>query len=244
MLVDDNDLTTWKALRAKWHLTLVDFGFARALSPNDVNESAHKKAPNNAIQNGADLSIDRALDDSSSSRVCRADHSRHIIRSLSALGNREYAAPEVKNRVHQKDPVDESRHLKVTNTLSEFVSDYGMVADAFSVGSTARFVLTGVPPHENVEEVVARHNNPVSKATRWIGKKLSKTKTNKKPKKRYRSSTDIPIEALRLIKGMTQPNANKRTTVRDARMHPYIEEVLGSHTTFKKEMQFLRCSQP
>jgi serine/threonine protein kinase len=247
---DDDGDVDWNAKREKWHLTLVDFGFARALSPNDVNPSSHRTRSPEMTHSESDLSINEALDDSNhilrrsrGNRSSNPDLSRHIIRSLSAVGNREYAAPEVKNKVHQEDTVDKSSHLGVTNTLSEFVSDYGMVADAFSVGSTARFILTGVPPHESVEEVVAWHNNPVNKAARWMRKKLKKNGGNGKPKKNYRSSTDIPVEALRLIKGMTQPNAILRTSVRDARMYPYIEQVLDDETVFKKEISFLRCSQ-
>jgi serine/threonine protein kinase len=247
---DNDDDVDWKAKREKWHLTLVDFGFARALSPNDVNPSAHRTRGPEMTQSESDLSINKALDDSShvlrrsrGKKSSNPDFSRHIIRSLSAVGNREYAAPEVKNKVHQQNTVDKSSHLNVTNTLSEFVSDYGMVADAFSVGSTARFILTGVPPHENVEAVVAWHNSPLNKAARWMGKKLKKQNGKDKPKKKYRSSADIPVEALRMIKGMTQPNELLRTSVRDARMYPYVEQVLGDDTVFKKEMSFLKCSQ-
>ena len=64
-----------------------------------------------------------------------------------------------------------------------------------------------------------------------------------KPKKRYRSSADIPVEAVRLVKGLTQPNASKRTTVRDARVDPYVDKVVGGSTPFKKEMIFLKCAQ-
>ena len=117
-----------------------------------------------------------------------------------------------------------------------------MIADAFSVGATARYVLTGVPPDENVEEFIANHNNPFNKATRWIGRKLVK-KAKTKPKKTYRSSSGLPLEALRLVKGLAQPNASMRTSVRDAMRYPYVDEVLGGNTSFNKEITFLKCAQ-
>jgi hypothetical protein len=62
-----------------------------------------------------------------------------------------------------------------------------------------------------------------------------KRHNDSKPVKKYRPSEDIPVEAVRLIKGMTQPNASERMTVRDARVYPYIDEVVGESTTFRKE---------
>lgn len=241
----------WPALREKWHLTLVDFGFARALGPDDLKAEASLKrrlsgSIHNTKHNESEASINEALNDDSGylSRKKRQnadqDKSRHIVRTLSALGNRDYAAPEIKNKVRKQDSTEKSSHKTVKSTLSPFVSDYGMVVDAFSVGATARFVLTGVPPDESVEELIASHNNPVNKAARWISRKLKKK--DDKPRKRYRSSTDIPIEVVRLIKCMTQPNASIRMTVRDARLHPYIDEVIGGNVAFKKETIFLKCA--
>jgi hypothetical protein len=61
----------------------------------------------------------------------------------------------VKNKVRESATTDQSSHMEISHTLIPFVSDYGLVADAFSVGSTARFVLTGVPPEENFNEFMA-----------------------------------------------------------------------------------------
>jgi len=40
-------------------------------------------------------------------------------------------------------------------SLAECVSSYGMVCDAFSVGTTIRHSITGVPPDKDVEEFIA-----------------------------------------------------------------------------------------
>jgi serine/threonine protein kinase len=239
----------WPELIHKWHLTLIDFGFARALSRKDLEvEESIKTRIKNIMQKERYESLDHPVEDRSrgyfqSQEVKNAnDASRHIVRALSALGTQRFAAPEVKNKARHSDSADESSHKTFNATLASNVSDYGMIADAFSVGATARYVLTGVPPNESVEVFVANHNNPMNKAARWIGRKLAK-KAETKPKKTYRPSSGLPLEALHLVKGLTQPNASIRTSVRDAMRYPYIHDVLGATTTFKKEITFLKCAQ-
>lgn len=281
--------TPWGALLEKWHVTLLDFGFARALGPQDLEEEKQFKTDMSKRlmvldQSGdADLSnhkgkrtkdatsIDRSLNRSTSStgsyasiddlfkqgeksskasRVLKRkskpaediNMSRRPVKQLSAVGNRQYAAPEVKNKVREERSTEESRHKSVTSTLSPFVSDYGMVADAFSVGSSARYILTGVPPQESVDEVIASYYNPAFRAARWIRRKIRK-KGNAKPVKTYRSSSAVPSEALYLIKDMTQLNPATRTTVRDAQSSPYIHDLFGGTAVPRKETQFLKCAQ-
>jgi hypothetical protein len=53
----------------------------------------------------------------------------------------------------------------------------------------------------------------------------------------------FPLKQYVWSKGLTQPNASKRTTVRDARLDPYVDEVVGGSTPFKKEMIFIKCAQ-
>jgi len=229
-IFDDTDTIdiTWEELKKKFHLTLVDFGFARALGPDDIGVSQTKftKKP-------------RSL---SHSKVSVSNVSRHKILDLSALGNRNYAAPEVKNRVREEEESRTSScHKGINCTLSRFVSNYGMIADAFSVGATARYLLTGVRPEDNVEEVIANYNNPMNKLIRKIQKRKKKnqlTKTEVIRKKKYRSGKAIPPNGLALIKAMTQSNLETRMSVRDARLCPYVDEVLDNHS-FTKKLSFL-----
>ena len=245
----DTSSCSWPELLQKWHLTLIDFGLARALGPKDLASEESIKTRIKNIMHTEDLeSIDHAIEDSSrgffQSQEFKNenDASHHIVRALSALGTQRFAAPEVKNKARLAgSSTDESSHKTTNTTLASSVSDYGMIADAFSVGATARFVLTGVPPHESVDAFIANHKNPINKATRWIGRKLGKAKS--KPKKTYRSGSNLPPEALRLVKGLMQPNASMRTSVRDAMRYPYIYRVLGGNTPFKKEITFLKCAQ-
>merc|ERR1712048_351005 len=166
--------------------------------------------------------------------------SRHKFLDLSAVGNRVYAAPEVRNKVREQHE-DPSFEQGVNCTLSRFVSNYGMTADAYSVGATARYLLTGVRPEHNIDEVIAEHNNPVNKLIRKINRRRMKKRNLTKAemrKKKYRSIENLPPNGLALIKAMTQPNLQKRMSVRDARLSPYVDEVLDDHS-FTKKIKFL-----
>lgn len=210
---------SWPMLRKKWHVTLIDFGFARALGPEDIGkEQKPPKAPKSVTKR--------------SRKIIHRTASRNMM-DMSALGHRVYAAPEVKNRVHET-PLERSCHLQVNNTLSHYVSGYGMIADAYSVGCTARYILTGVPPEDNVDQVIANYNNPVSKLLRKVKKKSNKHQR----KKTYRSGAHLPQSGLDLIKGMTQAEAEKRMSVRDARSSAYVDEVMEKHN-YQKELSFL-----
>jgi len=244
-IFDDQDTidVPWVELKKRWHLTLVDFGFARALGPDDMG--SQELIGNLEESSHSNVSIHDALfDKPTKKKYSSVNISRHKFIDLSALGNRNYAAPEVKNRVREQE--DSSYRKGVNCTLSKFVSNYGMTADAFSVGATARYLLTGVKPEENVDEVLAHHNNPINKLIRKINRKRMKSRRNKLitinadkvREKKYRSASNLPPNGLALIKAMTQPNIQNRMSVRDARLYPYVDEVLDNHN-FTKTTKFL-----
>jgi len=136
---DDLDASTepnWALLLARWHVTLIDFGFARALSPSDMSTQVSKASSHTMdSSSGSSKSLNRSM-------------SRKMNRMMSAVGNRMYAAPEVQRgitknldlSVHQY-----SSHLSVdvTKTLAENVSLYGLTADAYSLGNTLIHMMTG-----------------------------------------------------------------------------------------------------
>ena len=67
---------------------------------------------------------------------------------MSALGNRYYASPEVINGIHEiHEKLSNSSHsfsaVDITRTLHGYVSDYGMFSDAYSLGVTMKYMLTG-----------------------------------------------------------------------------------------------------
>lgn len=126
----------YKALLKKWHVTLVDFGFARALSPEDMGKLAQARSKRNLDDSGG--SLDKSI-------------SKRLMRKMSAVGARAFAAPEVQRNVSEN--MDLSHHqysnhasVDVTKTLGETVSVYGLSADAYSVGNTLSFMFSGVHP--------------------------------------------------------------------------------------------------
>ena len=66
--------------------------------------------------------------------------SRLHLRSLSALGTKAYAAPEIRRQLRKKNEAD---FEKANAALTECVADYGMIVDAYSVGWTLRVAMTG-----------------------------------------------------------------------------------------------------
>lgn len=248
---DDKGTPDWEALRKKWHLTLLDFGFARPLSKDDIkvdvglrrNVTGDMSSPQ--YEEGLDKSLHNKMIDLSqhstkSKPVLDRSQSRVLVRRMSALGNKFYAAPEVQTGVKDVRK-DKGNYGKPKNTLSNYVADYGMTADAYSVGATIRYILTGVPPYENIDEVIRAQNNPVAKAARWMGRKMAKPDEPKKRKKNYRKIKACPPEAVKLILGMTHRDPKQRTTVRAARKYPWIDSVLEDTGEELYEMKFLEC---
>jgi serine/threonine protein kinase len=237
------------ALLKKWHVTLVDFGFARALTPKDMKQ----KAPGRSLSGGGMDNSSTSMNSSSGSKTLNRSMSRRFTRKMSAVGNRMFAAPEILKGIERN--VDLSRHpgaistdshhmsLDVTKTLSEHVSSYGLLVDAYSIGNTIKYMMTGVPPDEDVREAIAAQNHPIAKFGRFLGKKMGKKKnTDAKVRKvKYRSIPNIPPEVFRLIKGCTEFDQQKRTSVRTARLYyPWIDDVLvGREIPSAGEVKYL-----
>jgi len=248
-IFDDDSCSNipWGDLRKKWHLTLVDFGFARALAPSDLNMGSRNQEVKSFSNTSSinDIMIQKSGKEKKHkkkpdrSNLDSRNISHHNVLNLSALGNRFYAAPEVKNNVRENKKFITPKQRQLDVTLSRFVSNYGMIADAFSVGATARYIFTGVRPEDSVDEFIASYYSPINKLIRSIKKKSRKKSTTKKRKKTYRSGSDIPNDALTLIRSMTNPNMEDRTSVRDARLTQYIDEVLDDHY-FQKHISFLK----
>jgi serine/threonine protein kinase len=261
----------WKSLREKWHVTLIDFGFARALTPQDVvkpsleyrrenlDASFHANATridktqlmstssqnvdhsNGSCSRGAGIgtSIHRMLSRLSSTNLDaslgRSNHSggakRHVsmshmlTRKMSALGNRNFAAPEILKGVKQ---ISHSDPKTITDTISDYVAEYGLLVDAYSLGFTIRYMMTGVPPSRRVEDVLAEQTSLPHRLGRWTTKKLfnKKQASSTKRKKCYRLEEDLPGECQRLIRKLTEKSEKQRTSVRSARRYPWINDVL------------------
>ncbi len=261
--VDGNDAA--KSMR--WRVKLVDFGFARPLRPDDIADKGllqKKKEPHDDFFGRS--TVDNKLDDRSIHMArlgldlsnsgkggldISNSVSRYRVRNLSAVGNRNFAAPEIKKgiRVFKWKGGKHKKSMTDAGPLTECVSDYGMIVDAFSTGATIRYLCTGVPPQTSVEEFIAEKNSCV----RVFGRKMRQALKIKgiEPKKRYRSNNDLPSETVRLILGMTHWNEKRRTTVRSARDYEWIassyymkEKAEQSPSTNDNggKLHFLKCA--
>ncbi|GAX12052.1 hypothetical protein FisN_8Lh154 [Fistulifera solaris] len=233
----------YKVLVQKWHLTLIDFGFARALTPEDIK----KKPPKEDIaQLDLDASFRRKRKTLStadpdlsvgSTRSMSSDlnRSRHLMRKMSALGNRAFAAPEITDRIQDQD-LSQHDVFNATDTLSSHVSYYGLQVDAYAVGRTMMYCLTGASPNEDVNELIALNNQPLFVIFRMLG--CCRTKEQSV---RYRRVSQIPDEPLHLMKGLLLVDPQQRKTLRMARQLPYIDNILQNldRPNVKKEIEFL-----
>ena len=71
------------------------------------------------------------------------------------MGNRHFTAPEIIDKVRHDDSAKEtSGMLSVTETISEYVADYGLLVDSYSMGHTIRYMMTGVMPSESVDGAI------------------------------------------------------------------------------------------
>jgi len=267
----------------KWNIKLIDFGFARALRPDDIiDENNYTLTTKKEDLSGfAFGTVDNQLDDDSIHRSSyggkgtpnkresrstkrreniNSTHqldlsssiSRIRVRALSAVGNRNYVAPEIindirifkrrgtatgtgtagdkKNKNNDNNNNNKNQLQQKEEPLAEYVSDYGMIVDAFSTGATIRYMCLGIPPQTSVDDFWQEKNSLLRVVGRKVKKIITKkdstngstTTTTKKRKKKYRSNNDLPPETVRLILGLTHWNAKQRTTVRSARSYDWI----------------------
>jgi len=150
----------------------------------------------------------------------RLSHARHNVRSMSALGTKAYAAPEIRKQLRHKTEAD---FEKENAAMTECVADYGMIVDAYSVGWTLRVAITGVPPNFTISEYMKERDTVVLEDEEveepagfccFGGKK--------KLLVRVRDPSMIPREATLLITSMVEKKPEDRMTVREAQNHPYI----------------------
>lgn len=160
------------------------------------------------------------------------------VRSMSALGTKAYAAPEIKHDLRNKTTADKE---KTNAALTECVADYGMIVDAYSVGWTLRVILTGVPPNSTISKYMRKYDGQTASEdfTEEVtcccfgssGKELDEEekKENEKPSFRVRDTDEIPKAATLFISMLTKKDPEERMSIRQAQLHPWIkgDEELG-----------------
>lgn len=259
------------ARKHAFNIKLIDFGFARPLHPEDIEKkqkfkfnTANNPEPSDGFFGGS--TIDDAMNkhdivkqDDPLSLSISISHFKLL--DLSAVGHRHYAAPEMLKGMKdaEKKYVDfsessegdeeERKKQMHKQTLGDAVSDYGMSADAYSLGTTLRYMLTGVPPDVSINEFMANKNSAISIMMRGLKKTMGKNKS--KRKKRYKYTSDLPREAAKVVLGLTHWNEVSRTTVRSARNYEWItssycmKDERGIHPASNEhhaKLDFLNCA--
>lgn len=146
--------------------------------------------------------------------------SRAKVRSMSALGTKAYAAPEIRKKLRQKTDED---YEKANAAMTECVADYGMIVDAYSVGWTLRVAMTGVPPNFTLSEYMKERDSVVLEGEEEeIADTCCCMKGDFRPYVKVREPSMLPYEATLLVATMTEKKPELRMTVREAQLHPYI----------------------
>mmetsp|Transcript_26027 Transcript_26027/g.38470 ORF Transcript_26027/g.38470 Transcript_26027/m.38470 type:complete len:547 (-) Transcript_26027:187-1827(-) len=148
----------------------------------------------------------------------RLSMTRSAVRSMSALGTKAYAAPEIKHQLRNKTRDDIERSLEA---LTECVADYGMIVDAYSVGWTLRVILTGIPPNVTISKYM-RKVASIHEQAGSTGCLCFKSKAPPPPQLKVRDISELPRSATLLISMLTRTKPENRITVREAQNHPYI----------------------
>lgn len=149
----------------------------------------------------------------------RSSTARHNVRSMSALGTKAYAAPEIRKELRQKTTLDFS---KENAAMTECVADYGMIVDAYSVGWTLRVAITGVPPNFTISEYLRERHNVVMASEELAPEDCCCFGSIQSSPVRIRDPSMIPHDATLILSGMTEKKPDKRMTVREAQNHPYV----------------------
>jgi len=225
-----------------------------ALAPEDITEG--KKLNEEAPAVTVGLAEESETSRGRTRRVIDDSVSRRKLRGLTPLGTRSYAAPEILTGIRKvSQSISSSFHRRQTRRKceSECISDYGMVADAYSVGTTISHMITGIPPNIDADEFLASKNHPLKKLARKM-KKCFSDKDSKRAKQ-YRLRSDLPLDVNEVIRLLTHFDERRRCTVRYARSLPWIKgdvedadngestDTVNSFMNTGAPMVYLRCTE-
>lgn len=154
------------------------------------------------------------LSDEEAKKSRRFSYARRRVR-MSAVGTPLYTAPEIALRKKKKKN-QAGQSKKKSAFSSSRLSEYGMLADAYSLGLTFKEVLTGVPPDKEIDKYIKRYAQ-VSKRNQFVCCFSKKRRT-----KIYKQWNEIPDDCVKLVSSMTMPNEEDRMSVREAQQNPWI----------------------
>jgi serine/threonine protein kinase len=156
----------------------------------------------------------------------RISSARHNVRSMSALGTKAYAAPEIRKQLRHKNEED---FEKANAAMTECVADYGMIVDAYSVGWTLRVAMTGVPPNFTISEymherdaMIIGESDTTDEFTEPNPSACCCFGLAEMPTIRIRDPSMLPPAATLLITRLTEKDPEERMTVREAQNNAWI----------------------
>ena len=222
---DDLGAEAAASIEARWKAVLVDLGFARALAPADLREGDGRRRLRSSIVMESEAIADQVGKDAEeaeieirwgsvapSRRNLSVAPSRRNLR-MSALGTIAFAAPEIKYKARSKDAIANA------DVLSSAVADYGMTADAYSMGITIREMLTGVPSHvQDIAGYIRDENSLLVKLFTCCSRRPGEGKRHMT----YRLPSALPGDASRLVKDLTIKKEEERSSVRQAQANTWI----------------------
>eukprot|EP00588_Corethron_pennatum_P015085 CAMPEP_0194268244 /NCGR_PEP_ID=MMETSP0169-20130528/2605_1 /TAXON_ID=218684 /ORGANISM="Corethron pennatum, Strain L29A3" /LENGTH=519 /DNA_ID=CAMNT_0039009407 /DNA_START=31 /DNA_END=1590 /DNA_ORIENTATION=- len=185
--------------------------------------------------------------------------SHNEILDLSAVGSRAFAAPELMRGVKKNKSAvgyfGTAGLGKASGALTKYVSSYGMVADAYSIGAIVREVYTGVPPRRAIDEYISKKRTPLVRVAFAYRSMRARKKGQRKPIlfPNMRKTVKLPQEVILLVDALTCPDHRSRMTVRAALGTPWLMdekcEADGKPGKMKrrgsmsgKEIEYLPCA--
>jgi len=225
-------------LAKRCRVTLIDFGFARALQLDPTPREAEtgidaRDREDDRVESARPYEqISTTERGRSREQDLNKSQSRRLMRGLSAVGTRKYADPSIFRSIRDNlnasmrsmnSSMNRSRSSKKEQKLKSFspsIADYSLTADAYSIGCTIKQIVTGVPPGVSVSDFIAEKNRPFKLFLNAV-----KRSKRKRPKK-YRELSALPEPLADIIRQMTTIDSRKRLTVRAATHHPWIESSL------------------
>lgn len=247
--VDDDDKCS-----NKWKLTLIDFGFARAISSSELQGEEGRTDDETSKKIVSTASLNLPYDPNSSVHKNKNFVSNIFSKELemSSIGCRAYAAPEIIQGTHSNKKWNSkfnkllsssSHHKEVApKTLSPYVSEYNMKCDSFSLGCILRYMFTGVPPGENIPEYISFQKNPLILLIKSL--LACRKKSSERRKLQFRFMSDLPKDISALICNLTEQDEH-RITVRNA-LKRYIFSKGEDESSIKiplDDIHFLECTK-
>lgn len=242
----------WSDLQRRWKAVLIDFGFARTLGQQHEDSNPNQHCPLSTIHESDNEYVTSYHDDCSSTSSSDEEphlsnpetvtlprsHRKDLHRSMTALGTKRYAAPEIFHKIQRTKPLEPARGSSNTSCrteydiLGDYISSYSMLVDAYALGYMLRYMMTGVPPEQSIDSATSKERRPGKRVVRWISANILHTKSSINSAtttrhKHYRSLMELPDSIRQMIKSLTERDETRRMSIEEVRLQPSVVQVLS-----------------